>query len=625
MWSGILANPDPVVDQALAAALPTADPAVQARIVAALIDRGPSDASLAAIAHYHLLSNDLQMVIRSRLDELARALRLALERPDGPAVGNALDILLQTRAYRFAHLLPEVLRRGSPPIRRRAGETLEQLAGAMQQQRQHGEGDSAGLEVLLRALHEALQGYIYHGQPAVLRAYLVLATVALPQVEPVLADPAHPATRDLGILLAQAQEPAARRALLPLCLVPTLREAAETGIRRIDDPAALQDLLPAAHLLTLPAVAQVVGKRLNPGVLLPEDDEIANLPPDLLRLLPLWTAHLPLELDQKVAALARLARQADEGVRFRALEYLIQWAGPPSSEVEGITNIIAALTGDTSPAVALLAMRHLVRLDHPVLARLLPRLVNSPHEAVRHLAEQHLAPQAFARLWAAWPEMPESQRLAAGRAWIKIDAHFARHLSDKLAQPEEAVRLKALAIIALLAQGPLFEPALLELLRDRDVKIVSAAVKALGGVGSAAAVAALEECLKHPDSRVRANAVEALEDTRSTRHMTRLVEMAESDENRPRANAIRALLNVRVNQAVPALARMLADPRPRQRISALWVVQTMGLLDVARSVAELSIADPDHQVRGRAQTTVQQLLDLLHSAHRAPAAAGVAG
>jgi HEAT repeat protein len=269
---------------------------------------------------------------------------------------------------------------------------------------------------------------------------------------------------------------------------------------------------------------------------------------------------------------------------------------------------------DRHPAVAKAALRHLIRSHHDGLVALLMKLVNAGHDEVRQLAGRHLAPIGFARLWEQWPNMAPDQRLAAGRALIKIDPDLHRHLGEKLELRDQQTRLRALSMIAHLNQGEFFEQALDRLARDSDEKVASAAVRALGTAASESAAGTLMTSLDHGDARVRANAVEALERLQSTQHIHRLVEMAEEDEHRPRVSAIKALMQMKTSDALHALSKMLRDKRSMHRVSALWLVESMGLLEVARQVAEMSLSDPDKKVKGRADHVIHGLIDTMNQA-----------
>ena len=253
-------------------------------------------------------------------------------------------------------------------------------------------------------------------------------------------------------------------------------------------------------------------------------------------------------------------------------------------------------------------MCQLIRCDNDGLQSILADLVNSRHPTIRQVAARRLAPMGFAKLWDAWPKLSIDRRIAAGRALIKIDPDLHRHLATKLASRDPVNRLRALGIIATLNQGSYFEEALLDLCASHDTRIVASAIKALGGCTSDPAREVLALALDHDDPRIRANAVEAMSQTDAADHADRLMQMSAEDAQRPRANAIKALLEMRAQQALPALTRMLHDPRADHRVSALWLIDEMGLMQLAKQVAELSITDGDNRVKQRAGQVIQHLI-----------------
>jgi hypothetical protein len=273
-----------------------------------------------------------------------------------------------------------------------------------------------------------------------------------------------------------------------------------------------------------------------------------------------------------------------------------------------INAAIERFTGDGEAAIARIAVRHLVRCKWPTLPKLLVQLVNGPQEEIRQLAGNYLAPMGFARYWERWPRLDQAQRIAAGRALIKLDPCFHSHLSQRLAGGDRDACVRAMNMIRDLNQGAFFQPALMALAGSDDVHLVSSAITALGSADSEDVIQVVEKSLEHRDGRVRASGIEALQQLRSTRHVDRLTAMALSDDNRPRANAIGHLLELSSGQAMHALRLMLEDERPEHRISALWLIDAAGLIEVMRHVAELSISDPDEEVKYRACRVIQRLI-----------------
>ncbi len=500
------------------------------------------------------------------------------------------------------------------------------------------------------ALGDALASFPRHRQRAILLSLMHLAPHPL-TARADFSDPRSPVVTATRFLLSGAGHAATRRALPCAMLVPTLRQAALAGLQSHQATPAFADVYAHGHILTHPAVKTALASCPQPHQLLPDAPAIARMPAQTQRFLPAWIAALPLPSGDKARLLGQLgqARAANPAAqpsaqvskspksagptpslpppnpplsvtippssttyhphpqtRFSALRQLIAldvMPGPVSPRT-----IIATFLDDPESAIACVALRHLLRVAWDGLPRTLARLVNSPHATVRHLAGQRLAPLAFTKLWDAWPQMPEDRQLIAGRAMLKLNAEFVHHLADKLALPQRAVRLRAIAMIHTLNQGPFFEQALLALAAGPDEVVAATAVRALGAIASPATLAALETALHHEDARVRANAIEALEHVKSVRHVQQLMSIARDDVGRPRANAIKALFAMRTRDALSALATMLQDTQPEHRLSALWLVETMGLLDVARQVAEMSLTDPEPRVKARADRVITRLL-----------------
>jgi HEAT repeat protein len=344
----------------------------------------------------------------------------------------------------------------------------------------------------------------------------------------------------------------------------------------------------------------------EPAALLPSSEQRSALHPHEIQGLPAWIMALGLDDDQRLEALRPLLHAENSATRLFALRRLIALA--EADPGQPLLDVIAQACHDPKAPLARMALNYVLRRDYADRDRLLGELLASPHPSVRAIASRQFAPVGFARLWHSWPQMDRSRRQAAGRALWKIDPDLPRQIEEKLASPDRGVRLRALSMIEELNHGNAFEQTLTRLTQDPDRYVASAATKALGTAGSEQAAASLQQVLDHPDSRVRANAVEALDQLNSNRHLQQLAAMASDEDNRPRANAIKSLMDMETGKAMAALTHMLADDRTEHRNSALWLVETIGLVEVARQVGELAAYDPDPDVRTRATQAARQLL-----------------
>lgn len=602
---------DESIDASMAAALPTADPAAAALIARHLLENGHPDAALSLVQNFHLLPGEVQAAVVARASESYHALRQAAQGRSGPGPVNAVQIVRGARSPKLAHLLVDQLRFGDAAVRSLAAEGLLEMARDLAAATVH---DAEAEQAFITGLEEALNLYRHHGQPMVLLAVAALVPRPMTGIFRLLQDRTHPAAKPMARLIEGHAAPELRRSLLVWLRMPPLMEPAAQRLQRMEGPA-LAEPLRFAHLLAVGPVARGLRRLADAQRLCPSTDQASALPEGTRRSLPRWIRALPLDPRGQIDALAKLVRADDIALRIAALRALLAIAEQPGGE--GAHDVLSAFTEDPDARLARMAMRHLVRVRWPGLAKLLVKLVNSPHEEIRRLAGGHLAPLGFARFWDSWPRLSFAQQIAGGQALIKLDAAFHKHLADRLARPERPSRLRALAIIHTLNQGPLFEPTLLALSRDLDEVVVSTVARALGTCDTPSSVEALEKLLRHADSRVRANAIESLHHLKSTRHVDRLLDMAEHEDNRPRANAIHALMEMRTGEALTSLARMLAHPQAAQRTSALWLIDHLGLIELSRHVAEMSITDRDDKVKRRAGEVIQHLITALRSdAHR---------
>ncbi|MEX0653093.1 MAG: HEAT repeat domain-containing protein [Phycisphaeraceae bacterium] len=611
---------DPSVDRAMAAALPTADTPAIRRIAPLLLERDHPEGTLGLVMQYHRLPADLQARVVDHVPRLFRPLREAAGRRQGHGPANVIALVQRARNTRLAYLVSEQLRHGAETLHAPAGGcllALAELAASDPRPDRLPSLDAEAAAYLQTAIAEAVQSFPRHHQPAVLLALAWLLPRPFGDAQPPLAEAKSATATAMSTQLRRADHLAARRALLAMLALPAQAEAAMDGLRRCGEQGLMGDVLGHHHLLLLPAVRKPLARLKQVEKVWPSEPQREAMELTALRGLPAWLDALPVEPAQRQAMLTELCEAADPATRLAVLRRLLaltrEQAKPGQAEEE-VTARIVAFCHDPEPALARIALRHLIATQYPTLPRLLTRLVSSPHESVRRIASEQLAPLGFARLWALWPRLESARRLAAAQALMKIDPHFHHMVGEKLKLADRTARLRALSMIEQLNQGPFFEPVLQRLCSSDDERIASAAVRALGSAESASATASVEQALEHPDSRVRANAVEALEqlgEATDDTQLHRLMVMAEREDNRPRANAIHAMMLSNTGEAMRALAVMLNDDRPEHRASALWVVREMGLLAVARQVAEMSLRDPDDNIRQRADDVVRELVERL--------------
>lgn len=597
----ILQISTPVLDTALCQALGSADRDTEKRLVEALIARNQPGGLRGLVQRFDRLAGESQRLLIANADLLTSALRHAATQGDPDTQANALDLITRSGDCALAYLLAHQLGEADGARRRVAAEGLLRMArkvalaigdGTDGHQRRHSQ--------LLGAVAEACAAFHQHRRRDVLLAAMCFLPVVDPRIRRHLTDHRSAAYPIVGELLALDGSPLASRAILPLAAIDSMREPVERALSRPEAVGQVPAILQLGHLLIVPAIrAAVRGAERCEHLVVGR----AQLDEATQRQMPRWLATLAIDPVRRVRALSDIACSGDRLTRLGCLRELMR------SETESADEAVGVMCFDADPAIARVALRHLIRRRWAGLSRLMVRLVGSEHDSVRQIAEQQLAPVAFERYWVSWPRMSREQRASAGRALMKIDRHFLGKLHRKLTDAQPETRHQAVLTVRQLGQETYFEDRLIALTSDPNGKVAASATRALGRLGdNDGAMAALESALDHGDDRVRSNAIESLEETRRLAlfgpHLERISHGA---GNRSRATAIRALMRLPVAEGVPALERMLLDPDDRHRTSALWVVEHLGLLGVVGQVAELAKADPDPRVRGRALRVVRQL------------------
>jgi len=620
----ILAQRSSVIDQALSAALTHADPNELATLGQAMLNRAKSNGVESLIAQYHRLPAPLQHKLVEQAEQFATSLRRAASRQDPNSASNALTIIEQAASTRLAYLVTAMCRHKESAIREQAGRCLIALsrrAASSNQPDQPPHLDAISARFLVEAIEQAVVMYSRHDHPALLQTLLWLMPRATPEAFAALSQPEHGAVLPMICLLQNPPGIVVRRALLALIGIRPLGEACRDALVEANASQHLADVLTMGHLIALPQTRRGLRRVRRPESLWPDARQQSLMPETARRWLPAMLGATSEDPQDQVVRLAPLLRQADTPTRLAILRRLLAIARRPKPEqgpaADNANDTLALLTRDPEPAIARTALWHLIQIEYTGLPRILADLVNSRHPTIRQVASKRLAPLGFERYWNAWPKLDPKRRVAAGRALIKIDPEFHRHLANRLASREPETRLRALVIIATLNQGVFFEEVLLELCASPDPRMVASAIKALAGCTSPAAQKTIELAIDHDDTRIRANAIEALSHTQAAANLDKIIAMANDHAQRPRANAIRALLELRARDAMPSLTRMLHDQRAGHRISALWLIDELGILQLARLVAEMSLSDEDSQVKKRAGQVIQHLIEDLeqHPTH----------
>ncbi|MHC4994533.1 MAG: hypothetical protein ACYTGQ_05705 [Planctomycetota bacterium] len=610
---------------------------------------------MAIVRSYHLFESDLQQTVVEYADRLDGALRAIFEEGDPQDRINGMTLLVESRSYRLSYLLSTSLRDAEVGVSRQAAAGLAQLADNLMNEigdpDPHGDRSVSGKEntdssmrvltirQMVSAATEAVSSYHKHRRRDALLTGARLMELTPHRLRELLGERKSEGRIGVDALLRRLDHPVVTRSLLRFASIRDLQGAVIEALGKPAARARLNELLDGGHLVVVPGIRRVARRVVGAQHLLPWPNEVAMLAPTPRRRLGRWVETVNAPPAERLRVLIEMTASDERMTRLMGVRGLIKLDSDESCVA------LAGVCFDTDEGLSRLALRRLISVDWPGLSGLVLKLVGSPHDSVRALAERHLSPLGFRRLWKHWDAMDSKTQEAAGRALIRLEPRFHRMLAREMDSGDASDRLRAVMMARRLNQESYYEAGLIRLLGDDSARVASAAASALGtlrGGDQGRLEKALASGLGHTDDRVRANAVESL-DRLGLAYANRveLELLFKRGGARSRANAVRALLgaplpsgSVRTmssqatsdsiarsgyrEAASNQLIQMMLDTDARRRASALWVVEDLGLRWAARQVATLARHDRDPAVRRRAVGVMRGLAAVNRSAEWAP-------
>ncbi len=185
-------------------------------------------------------------------------------------------------------------------------------------------------------------------------------------------------------------------------------------------------------------------------------------------------------------------------------------------------------------------------------------------QAASNLIREHLISN--------YHDLSQDVRNKLGILLQSLDPRIIDEISKDLYCDSNERRLIAVQILGLLKKNPRTRDILVDLVKDRDVKVRATAVNLLGKVIGPNDQEMILSLLNDPDKRVRANTIEALESLGNKRLIPILLRFRKDSNNRIKGNILKALFNLGYTEIEPDLLEMLAMPNDLMKASALWVI-----------------------------------------------------
>ncbi len=583
-------------DHALVAALAELEDAIQPVALSVLLARDHDPALAGVVRGFEGYGHRLRQLVVRHADGLSAGARICITSDDVNARRAAIALIQASGSGKLAYLLAEALKHACPKTAELAARALFALTERIDRRgprpahtrsaKRHGDADH-----LAAALRNALASWPLHFRAEVVVAVAMLAR----DLEGAILKAAAEARGNLPRAFnnAVAAMPDARMAGYALRVLRSdpLRAAAAKLLGDNEDAQFGRALLADAWMLSDEPVRRSCG-RVRQFACLAEDAEV------------LQYAHAGWGRQAVRLLIASGMRSADRVGRLRRLN------GSPNEALARAAGwaLIADQSSESEQALRAMAARK----ENPLayIARLeLRRRQNRPFHtpvAAAPVAQRASSPiSAFQPYWEAFDSLPPDSRRGIGLTVQAGVSDFAALLRHKLAMGAAGDRVRALAIVRTLDLVENFEEEVCHAARDRDNVVRSLAVSLLGGLDRASSRRILRGALDDPDERVQANAVEALDRLGGPDVPEQLAAKLASTNSRVRANAVRALLGMQLRDGAVHLLAMLRSGTNGDRVSALWVVERMGLTGLMARMRSLAETDPDPRVRRRAQRVLR--------------------
>jgi hypothetical protein len=593
------------------------------------------------IKAYQGLTDEVRDKLLERHRDLFRPLSEAMQDIEGPARLNVIDIIRRAADPRLVYLLAQALIDSRPEVRDLAGESL--LAAAVKHHERTGESyvydlphDHEASAELRRAVDYSLRLYKTHKHPAGLLAAVLSERQQDGAMWAYFQDPHDDITRAAAGLLRALppQHGPALAATTLIALASPLKPAAMFGLASTEDVPTASAIAKESFRLLDPRLRQTTSAMANLkllNALWKNSPPTADTWPHWLRLIE----AVGLQQAGKMLWLTRVFEKAPATGEFAApwkLSVMRVMADVSAAET-GV--LFARLLADPVERVARCAARYLLSRRHSDWRSLIVGSP-SPHASVRRMIGAVHGPGGggktfvpsitervsalvglngsndaptpeFPRVFGEYPEMPTAIQHSSTRTAAAADPQFVEQMKTKLTSSITLDVAQGLKMISVLPSLAPFRGQVIALCGHADVRIASTAVRLVARLQDPKLKDLLEAAAHHADPRVRASAVEAMATLRIAHRSQQVLAMLHSRHNRERANAIKAISSFDFNSAKDCLRHMLADANPLHRISALWVVEQLGLPELFRHVSTVARRDPNTRVRKRAADLLESL------------------
>ena len=581
-------------DSAFLTALPDLEPALQAEALDRLVKRGAREGLVPLVTRFTKYDAGLQRLILERIEHLFEAVRIAASSDREADRLGCIRLIRMSANPKLAYLLTGMLSRRCAITMKAAADALFEMAGNALSEYQSALAAGRPATVqrervnhVAEALGRALESWHAHFRSEVLVASLWMCSFT---EETLFKQSATTRTK-----LARAINSTVRGPLSPQLAAFSLRALAQSELRaNIAKSIAantgaefVNSLLDESWVVLDPKVGQACLWIHEPGWYERHFELAGTLDDRSAGHAVRFLAASGVAKDTKLAVYKRMLRLQHGPLSEAALWQVVH------SDGEESTRILQEVSRWTDRTLSKIAETELLRRSADIPTH--KAVDTSTGGADRAAAEE------FNSLWRRFDMLDADVRKQELVALIEEAPKVCEWVRERLGANEPDDRLKALGFVKAAGVVEPFEERIYALSHDTSTCVRSAAVALLSEVRNNVTARILRQALSDPDRRVRANAVESAENSNTAEWIEQLKALLDDDDNRVRANTIKALLPHQVREAAVALLDMLDDTDAMNRMSALWVVEQLGLSTMANRLKNMALDDPDDRIRERSR------------------------
>jgi hypothetical protein len=464
------------------------------------------------VRRWHLLGDRLKALAVDRPGVLTASLKAAFHSSDEQLIRNAVDAAILTADYDLATLFAQSAADSLPLRRRLAAEGVLRLAEMLYDELHSAtpgrvrHDPECIREFVVGSLEAPVTRFSDHHSREVLEAFLLLAPRECATLRHLLQDQQEPAHQPLCDQLLRSTRPGIIRLLLSMVDDPHSPLIALRIIGRRRDVGFFRQLCKKLSEDRSPHVESTLA-RIDAWDWL-EDDELS-----ILKTLS--------EAEQPGAVVLAMRAKIPLAERLRVLEQLLAEGQPLGRQAAARALfdtygkecdwLVQDLIQDSCPLVQAEAVKRLRECDLPDALATLLELLDSPHQEVQTAARHSLEEYSLSRYLQTIDSVSELERVTSGMLVKRVNPDLQFELSQELAVPVCARRLKALQAVAALGMAPQVVTALCALARDEHHTIRLEATQLLGQCDSTEARYTLRQLLSDPLSAVQRAAELSLE------------------------------------------------------------------------------------------------------------------